>query len=148
MSVGVIVMIFPAHGVSAPDYGAMAQRHVGGMIRRKSQSAAQRLRICGESFSELGFLMLIAYQLGDAAAYYTDVTPASAEASAALSEDGAFDFVAAAIATDDDAVLSALADAAPETAFDDAPVDAFAFSDVLADPQLNDAPAPEGTWLI
>lgn len=54
------------------DYAEMAGQNVRSILQRIEPSAEKRLRSCTESFSELGFLMLIAYQLDDLIPYTAD----------------------------------------------------------------------------
>ena len=102
--------------VSGRRYQEMASERIKSILTR-SDTPSRRLRTCSESFSELGFLMLIAYQLEDIIEWSQPLVdfPSAFEASS-LPGDDVFDFRASEAAP---AIESAAEDGV-EAAFDDA----------------------------
>lgn len=84
-------MFAPSPCHSSNEYADLARQRAGAILRRVEPSVARRLRTCSESFSELGFLMLIAYQLEDLVAYSGDTVHFYAAAPTPAVDD-TFDF--------------------------------------------------------
>ena len=76
---GLMSMIAGMSRYTSRDYAEMAGQNIRSILQRIEPSVEKRLRSCTESFSELGFLMLIAYQLEDLIPYSAENVHFSAD---------------------------------------------------------------------
>ena len=111
--VGLMSMIAGMAKYTSRDYTEMANQNVRSILQRIEPAMDKRLRSCTESFSELGFLMLIAYQLEDLIPYTAENIHFSSD-KLGVEVGDTFEFGAAAVmaAQDDGLSIGAVADLA------------------------------------